>query len=85
MSSIFRVPNHSYTVRTASGTILVDGAGLGAPARGVQVMEAAAENLTPVVLELGGKDAFIVCDDADLDQVHSTSGAQWGSQGSVGN
>lgn len=34
-----------------------------------QVMEAAAGNLTPVVLELGGKDAFVVCDDADLNQV----------------
>ena len=37
-SSIFRGPYRSYTVRTASGTILVDGAGLGAPAPGAQVM-----------------------------------------------
>ncbi|CAI5972129.1 unnamed protein product [Closterium sp. NIES-65] len=34
-----------------------------------QVLEASAVNLTPTVLELGGKDAFIVCDDADLKQV----------------
>ena len=32
-------------------------------------MRAAADNLTPVVLELGGKDPLIVCDDADWDQV----------------
>jgi acyl-CoA reductase-like NAD-dependent aldehyde dehydrogenase len=25
--------------------------------------------LTPVTLELGGKDAFVVCEDADLNQV----------------
>jgi hypothetical protein len=36
---------------------------------GKKVMVAAADRLTPVTLELGGKDAFIVCDDADLKQV----------------
>ncbi|KAF8061097.1 ALDH22A1 [Scenedesmus sp. PABB004] len=36
---------------------------------GRKVMASAAERLTPVTLELGGKDAFIVCNDADLGQV----------------
>ncbi|KXZ42649.1 hypothetical protein GPECTOR_127g527 [Gonium pectorale] len=36
---------------------------------GKLVMRAAAETLTPVVLELGGKDAVIVAEDADLSQV----------------
>lgn len=31
-------------------------------------MEAASANLTPVCLELGGKDAAILCEDADLSQ-----------------
>lgn len=38
----------------------------GSPATGRRVMMAAAERLTPVLLELGGKDAMIVADDADL-------------------
>ncbi|HEY1812578.1 MAG TPA: aldehyde dehydrogenase family protein [Kofleriaceae bacterium] len=38
----------------------------GSPATGKRVMMAAAERLTPVLLELGGKDAMIVDDDADL-------------------
>lgn len=49
----------------------------GAPPTGRRVMEAAAKHLTPVVLELGGKDAAIVCDDADLERV--ANGITWGA------
>jgi acyl-CoA reductase-like NAD-dependent aldehyde dehydrogenase len=45
----------------------------GSPENGRKVMSAAAETLTPVVLELGGKDAMIICDDADLDQAVATA------------
>ncbi len=40
----------------------------GSPENGRRVMATAAESLTPVILELGGKDPMIVCDDASLDQ-----------------
>ena len=36
---------------------------------GRKVMAAASKNLTPVVLELGGKDPIIICSDADIDHV----------------
>jgi acyl-CoA reductase-like NAD-dependent aldehyde dehydrogenase len=39
----------------------------GATATGRKVMESAAKNLTFVTLELGGKNALMVLDDADLD------------------
>lgn len=35
----------------------------------LQIMRNAAETLTPVTLELGGKDAFIICEDADVSHV----------------
>ena len=38
---------------------------------GRTVMRAAAENLTPVTLELGGKSPTIVCDDFDIDEAAS--------------
>lgn len=38
----------------------------GSTATGAKVMAAAAQNITKVFLELGGKSAFIVLDDADL-------------------
>jgi len=44
---------------------------------GKRIMKAAAENLTPVNLELGGKDPMIVLSDADLD--FATSAALWGA------
>jgi acyl-CoA reductase-like NAD-dependent aldehyde dehydrogenase len=39
----------------------------GSPGIGKAVMGVASRTLTPLVLELGGKDPFIVCDDADVD------------------
>jgi acyl-CoA reductase-like NAD-dependent aldehyde dehydrogenase len=45
---------------------------IGSVGNGRRVVAASAERVTPVVMELGGKDAFIVCDDADLEQaVHA--------------
>ncbi len=45
----------------------------GSPQNGRKVMAAAAETLTPVILELGGKDPMIVCDDAAIDQAGSAA------------
>ncbi len=42
-----------------------------------KVMASASKNLTPVVLELGGKDPAIVCRDADLDR--TAAGLVWGA------
>ncbi|MCK5076342.1 MAG: aldehyde dehydrogenase family protein, partial [Calditrichia bacterium] len=42
---------------------------------GKYLMGKAAETLTPITLELGGNDAMIVCDDADIDR--ASSGAVW--------
>jgi acyl-CoA reductase-like NAD-dependent aldehyde dehydrogenase len=49
----------------------------GSVATGKKIAAAAAENLTPVVLELGGKDPMIVCRDADLEM--SARAAVWGA------
>jgi len=40
----------------------------GSMQNGKRVLQESAKTLTPVILELGGKDAFIVCDDADIEQ-----------------
>jgi acyl-CoA reductase-like NAD-dependent aldehyde dehydrogenase len=49
----------------------------GSVAVGKRLMAQAAETLTPITLELGGKDPFIVLDDADIDR--ASSAAVWGA------
>jgi acyl-CoA reductase-like NAD-dependent aldehyde dehydrogenase len=54
----------------------------GSPGTARKVMAAAAENLTPVLAECGGKDALIVAADADLDA--AADAAAWGSMTNAG-
>jgi acyl-CoA reductase-like NAD-dependent aldehyde dehydrogenase len=54
----------------------------GSTATGKKVMAAAAETLTPVLVECGGKDAMIVDADADLDA--AASAVVWGSMTNAG-
>jgi len=49
----------------------------GSVATGKSVAEAAAKHLTPVVLELGGKDPMVVLEDANLE--NAARGAVWGA------
>ncbi|MCW2545544.1 MAG: Aldehyde dehydrogenase, partial [Mycobacterium sp.] len=49
----------------------------GSSATGRKVMAACAENLTPVLMECGGKDAIIVDDDADVSA--AADAALWGA------
>jgi len=63
-----------------TGAALVDHVDMicvtGSPETGRRVMERASRRLTPVLLELGGKDPMIVLRDADLDR--AAKGAAWG-------
>jgi succinate-semialdehyde dehydrogenase/glutarate-semialdehyde dehydrogenase len=43
---------------------------------GKRIMELCAQNLTPVVLELGGKNPMLVLNDANID--YAVDGAMWG-------
>jgi acyl-CoA reductase-like NAD-dependent aldehyde dehydrogenase len=54
----------------------------GSPATARKVMAAAAEKLTPVVVEGGGKDALLVAADADLDA--AADAAAWGAMSNAG-
>jgi acyl-CoA reductase-like NAD-dependent aldehyde dehydrogenase len=54
----------------------------GSVATGKRVAAAAAKHLTPVVLELGGKDPMIVLEDADIP--NAARGAVWGAFANAG-
>jgi acyl-CoA reductase-like NAD-dependent aldehyde dehydrogenase len=54
----------------------------GSAATAKKVMAACAENLTPMVAECGGKDAFLVSADADLDA--AAEAAAWGAMSNAG-
>lgn len=64
---------------TTSTTMLKNGIDklffTGSVAVGKLLMKQAAENLTPINLELGGNDAMIVCEDANLNR--AAAGAVW--------
>ncbi|MEO8815552.1 MAG: aldehyde dehydrogenase family protein [Mycobacterium sp.] len=54
----------------------------GSSVTGRKVMERAARRLTPVSLELGGKDPMIVCEDADIEL--AAHAAVWGAMFNAG-
>ena len=54
----------------------------GSAPTGRKVMATCAETLTPVLMELGGKDAMIVDDDADV--VAAADAAVWGAMSNAG-
>ncbi|MCW2831720.1 MAG: aldehyde dehydrogenase [Aeromicrobium sp.] len=54
----------------------------GSGATGKKVMAACAENLTPVIIEAGGKDSLIVDQDADLGK--AAEAALWGGMSNAG-
>src|SRR3954471_14651451 len=69
------LPEHVFQVATGrgeTGSALVDEVDMvmftGSTATGKKVMAKAAETLTPVALELGGKDPMLVLSDADLER-----------------
>jgi acyl-CoA reductase-like NAD-dependent aldehyde dehydrogenase len=87
---IQRVPELAGVVRVVHGDGAVGAAVVDAPpdyifltgssATGKAVMRAAAEHLTPITCELGGKDAMLVLEDADV-----AAAAEWGAWGAFYN
>jgi acyl-CoA reductase-like NAD-dependent aldehyde dehydrogenase len=74
------LPDDVYLVATgdgAAGEALIDAVDMvmftGSTATGKRVLERAARTLTPVSLELGGKDPMIVLADADVERAANTA------------
>ena len=74
------IPEHVYQVATGlgdTGAALVDEVDMimftGSTATGKKVAARAAETLTPISLELGGKDPMLVLSDADVERAANTA------------
>lgn len=85
------LPEHVFTYINLPGSVAGDAfidAGIdkmfftGSVATGKYLMKKASERLTPLVLELGGNDAMIVCEDADL--YRAACGAVWAGMQNAG-
>jgi acyl-CoA reductase-like NAD-dependent aldehyde dehydrogenase len=84
------LPTGILTVATGSaeaGAGLISGgvdkvAFTGSPRTGRLILQACADNLTPAVMECGGKDALIVAADADVDA--AADAAAWGGFSNAG-
>jgi acyl-CoA reductase-like NAD-dependent aldehyde dehydrogenase len=70
------------TGRALAGSAVDKIAFTGSAATAKKVMAACAENLTPMVAECGGKDAFLVSADANLDA--AADAAAWGAVSNAG-
>jgi len=73
-------PGSTGEALSRSGVAKIAFTGSAATAR--KVMAAAADNLTPVLAECGGKDALVVGADADLDA--AADAAAWGAMSNAG-
>jgi acyl-CoA reductase-like NAD-dependent aldehyde dehydrogenase len=94
LADLFRegIPDYPDLVQVVQGrgevgAALVNGgvdkiAFIGSSETGKRVLRAAAETLTPVVLELGANDVAIVCEDADIDR--AAAGVVWGAMANAG-
>lgn len=77
-AGVFRhIPGDSSTGRALVESAIDKVLFTGSVSAGKEVMAACSASVTPLVLELGGKDPMIVLCDADLD--HASSGAVWGA------
>ncbi len=83
------VLNVVHGIGAEAGQALVEHPGVdrvsftGSTATGCLVARAAASRVVPVSLELGGKSAFLVLADADLDEAATTVAAQFHNAGQV--